>query len=85
MTPKQLRQLRIFSEMQRTYDEFWAKRAPQQQRAVKPRNVARNRRIYALAAEGKPANVIAKLVGLKSASQVRKILAKPRVRVVSEK
>jgi hypothetical protein len=64
--------------------------AQQKQRAMKPRNVDRNRRIHALAAEGKPANVIAKLVsGLKgkrlSASQVRKILAKPPVRIVSEK
>jgi type II secretory pathway component PulL len=87
MTPKQLETVR---EMQRQNDEFWRKRAPQQQRARKPRNVDRNRRIHALAAEGKPANVIAKLVsGLKgkrlSASQVRKILAKPPVRVVSEK
>jgi hypothetical protein len=87
MTPKQLETVR---EMQRANDEFWRKRTPQQQRAMKPRHVKRNRLIHDLAAEGKPANVIAKLVsGLKgkrlSASQVRKILAKPPARVVSEK
>jgi hypothetical protein len=82
MTPKQLETVR---EMQRAADEFWRKRSPQQERARKPRNVARNQRIHELAADGKPANVIAKLVGLKSAAQVRKILAKPPVRVVSEK
>ena len=90
MTPAQSKQLRIFTEMQRKYAEFWRKRAPQQQRAMKPRHFKRNQLIHALDAEGKPANVIAKLVGdlygkRLSASQVRKILAKPPVRVVSEK
>jgi hypothetical protein len=90
MTPKQLQQLQTFSEMQRQYNEFWRKRAPQQQRAMKPRNIARNRRIHTLAAEGKPVTVIIRTLkaeGFKAvgASQVRKILAKPAVRVVSEK
>ena len=45
--------------------------------ARKPRNVARNRRIYDLHAEGKSATVIAKAEGL-TASQVRRVLKKKR-------
>jgi hypothetical protein len=73
MTPKQLETVR---EMQRQNDEFWRKRAPQQQRAMKPRNIARNRRIHAASATGKTAVQIAKSENL-TASQVRRILAKP--------